>query len=216
MNITDEMLFRAAPEAAERWLSALPEREDCGHDFSLTFEAAMEPLLRRRRRRWKTLALLAAVLAALTGLLALGVSAGRPDDYRVYVAQEEGYVAYRAVPKEGGSTQDFHQLTPQWVPEGFVQTDADLRKSSGSLRYCRGEGPEFLYFTQQQGVEYTGTMMGSYHLENVRVNGEEAVFFSDLDSSSAYLLWTQGPNVLFVSSGGLEKTDLIRFAENLN
>ena len=54
MNITDEMLYAAAPEAAERWLDTLPGREDCGHDFSLTFEASMAPILRRRRkRRWK-------------------------------------------------------------------------------------------------------------------------------------------------------------------
>ena len=41
MNITDEMLYAAAPEAAERWLDTLPGREDCGHNFSLTFEASM-------------------------------------------------------------------------------------------------------------------------------------------------------------------------------
>ena len=29
MNITDEMLYAAAPEAAERWLDTLPKREDC-------------------------------------------------------------------------------------------------------------------------------------------------------------------------------------------
>ena len=54
MNITDEMLYAAAPEAAERWLDTLPGREDCGHNFSLTFEASMASLLRRRRkRRWR-------------------------------------------------------------------------------------------------------------------------------------------------------------------
>ena len=90
MNITDEMLYAAAPEAAERWLDTLPKREDCGHDFSLTFEASMSALLRRRRkRRWKTLTLLAAVIAAL-GALLVGVGAERKDDYRVYAAQEEG------------------------------------------------------------------------------------------------------------------------------
>ena len=51
MNFTDEALRAAAAEAAERWLDTLPKREDCGHDFSLTFQASMGPLLRRGRRR---------------------------------------------------------------------------------------------------------------------------------------------------------------------
>lgn len=103
MNITDEMLYAAAPEAAERWLDTLPKREDCGHDFSLTFDASMSALLRRRRkRRWKTLALLAAVIAALGALLASGAVAERPDNYRVYAAQEDGLVSYSARPKDTG------------------------------------------------------------------------------------------------------------------
>ena len=103
MNITDEMLYAAAPEAAERWLDTLPGREDCGHNFSLTFEASMASLLRRRRkRRWKTLALLAAVVGVLAALLASGAVAERPDNYRVYAAQEDGLVSYSARPKDTG------------------------------------------------------------------------------------------------------------------
>ena len=34
MMISEEALYAAAPEAAEKFLSALPDREDCVHDFS--------------------------------------------------------------------------------------------------------------------------------------------------------------------------------------
>ena len=67
MMISEEALYAAAPEAAEKFLSALPDREDCVHDFSPDFEARMATLLRRQRRRrhWRALLAAAAVLGAL-------------------------------------------------------------------------------------------------------------------------------------------------------
>ena len=47
MKLTEEMLYEAAPEAAERFLSALPNRAACAHEFSPAFERKMETLLRR-------------------------------------------------------------------------------------------------------------------------------------------------------------------------
>ena len=64
MTISEEALYAAATEAAEKFLSTLPDRADCVHDFSPDFEARMEPLLRRQRRRrpWRALLAVAAVL----------------------------------------------------------------------------------------------------------------------------------------------------------
>lgn len=215
MNITDELLYEAAPEAAERWLGALPGREDCGHEFSLTFQASMEPLL-RRRRRWKTLVLLAAAVAALGTLLAFGVSAGRPDDYRVYAAQEEGFAAYRAIPKEDGTRQAFRQMTPEWMPEGFVQTESGIRDSYGTLTCrCREDRDRYLYLQQWHAGEYASTLMGNFQLESVEVDGEEAVFFTSLDGSGDYLLWTQGADAFLLTGVGVEQEDMLRFAESL-
>jgi len=144
LNITDEMLYAAAPEAAERWLDTLPGREDCGHNFSLTFEASMSALLRRRRkRRWKTLTLLAAVIAAL-GALLVGVGAERKDDYRVYAAQEEGFVSYLVRPRIEQAEQDFHPLTPGWLPEGFTLESLSAEDGSCSSKFrSDAEGASF-------------------------------------------------------------------------
>ena len=76
MMISEEALYAAAPEAAEKFLSALPDREDCVHDFSPDFEARMATLLRRQRRRRHWRALLAA--AAVLGALAAGLSVRYP------------------------------------------------------------------------------------------------------------------------------------------
>ena len=51
MMIPEEDLYAAAPEAAEKFLSVLPDQAECVHDFSPDFETRMELLLHRQRRR---------------------------------------------------------------------------------------------------------------------------------------------------------------------
>lgn len=219
MNITDEMLSAAAPEAAERWLDTLPKREDCGHDFSLTFEASMAPLLRRgHRRRWRTLALLAAVIGALAALLASGAVAGRPDNYRVYAAQEDGLVSYSARPKDTGTDLPFRPLTPGWTPEGFVQ-DTNRTKAAGHavFSYYFREDPDHRYFQIEQwhGEEQNGLLAGNFTLEDVEVDGEEAILIYNPDTSLSRLLWTQGTDVFLLTAMGLERENLFGIAENM-
>lgn len=179
----------------------------------------MAPLLgRRRRRSWKTLALLAAVIAALAALLASGAVAGRPNDYRVYAAQEEGFIAYRALPKEDGADQPFHQLTPEWVPEGFALSDRETQSQDGQSRLiyrCQGQENQGFSLCQWHCQEHTNTLIGNYHLENVRMNGEDAIFFSRLDPPDLYLLWTQGADAFLLHGWGFPREDLFRIAESL-
>ncbi|MCI9577579.1 MAG: DUF4367 domain-containing protein [Oscillibacter sp.] len=219
MNITDEMLYAAAPEAAERWLDTLPKREDCGHGFSLTFEASMAPILRRRRkRRWKTLALLAAVIAALGALLASGAVAERPDSYRVYAAQEDGLVSYSARPKDTDVDLPFQPLIPGWTPEGFLlDKDRSTAQGHAVFFYYSQEDPEHRNFRVDQwhGQEQNGLFSGKFILEDVEVDGEDAVLIYCPDTSLSYLLWTQGNDVFLLSAKGLEREDLFRIAENM-
>lgn len=218
MNLTDDMLYEAAPEAARRWLDTLPNREDCGHDFSLTFQAAMEPLLRRRkRRRLRTLALLAAVVAALAVLLAFGAAADRPDDYRVYAAQEDGFVTYWARPKDRNISLPFRQLTLGWIPEGFVlDTDRDAYRNHPALFCtCRDDPDRFFYVQQWHNEEQTGLLQGSFILEDVQVDGENAVLIFSPETLMARLLWTKGTDVFLLNAHGVEREDLFRIAENM-
>ena len=217
MNITDEMLYQAAPEAAERWLSALPEREDCGHDFSLTFQAAMEPLLRRRRRRWRTLFLLAAVVAALGTLMAFSAVAERPDEYRVYAAQEEGFVTYVIRPKDDGTVTALYQLTPAWVPEdlvlNYIRTEDNYVRTSYQLPSEPRE--RWVSLEQRHSGEIYGVLSANCHLEDTKVNGEEAIYIYSSEEPFQYLLWTQGADGFFVTAKNLEREEVFRFAESL-
>ena len=215
MNITDEMLYAAAPEAAERWLNTLPGREDCGHDFSLTFEASMAALLRRRRRkRWKTLALLAAVIAALTALL-VGVGAERKDDYRVYAAQDDGFVTYVIRPREDPFSHGPHRMTPGWHPESYVvEESVDLDLGFRTRYVHSGNETKYITLYQRCAGDDAGTLLGDYEIEDVQVDGKDALLLSET-GGERLLLWSNGPNVYKLFSGSLEKEDLLHIANNL-
>lgn len=217
MNITDEMLYQAAPEAAKRWLAALPGREDCTHEFSLTFEAAMQPLLKKRGRRWKTLALLAAVAAALAALLAFGVSANRPGKYGVYVSQEDGFVSYLIRPREDGSAQELHQLTPAWLPEGLALTDSKIWDGYAAAEYrLHGDSwAQWLKLEQWHNGEANSMLAVKCTIERTKLDGEEAVYISSLEGPYNWLLWTRGNDAFLLSAAGLEREDIFRFAESL-
>lgn len=222
MNITDEMLSAAAPEAAKRWLGTLPGREDCGHDFSLTFEASMAALLRRRRRRrWKTLALLAAVIGALAALL-VGVGAERKDDYRVYAAQEDGFVSYLVRPRTDQTDQAFHPLSPGWLPEGYALESFSSEDGSCSSRFRGGAEGAFFHLDQWSGEERSAVLLGEYQIDRVDIGGEEAVWIAKPsgkeEGDTRLLLWTNGPYAFILSGGeaGLDIDTMIRIAENLN
>lgn len=221
MNITDEMLYAAAPEAAERWLDTLPGREDCGHEFSLTFEASMAPVLRRRRRRrWRTLALLAAVVGVLTALL-VSVGAERKDDYRVYAAQEEGFVSYLVRPRTEQTAQDFHSLSPSWLPEGYALESFSAESGScSSTFHSNAQGASF-YLRQWSGEERSMILMGEFQVEGIDLGNEDAIWIAEQpgeeENTTRLLLWTNGPYA-FILSGGeaeLDKDTMIRIAENL-
>nr|WP_325211201.1 DUF4367 domain-containing protein [uncultured Oscillibacter sp.] len=221
MNITDEMLYAAAPEAAERWLDTLPGREDCGHGFSLTFEASMAPILRRRRKRhWKTLALLAAVVAAL-GALLVGVGAERKDDYRVYAAQEDGFISYLVRPRMEQEAQDFHPLSPGWLPEGYALESFSAEGSSCSSSFRNTAEDASFYLVQWSGEERSAVLLGNFQIEQADVGGEDAIWIANQPEEewddTRLFLWTNGPYAFILSGGeaGLDLDTMIRIAENL-
>ena len=215
MNITDEMLYAAAPEAAERWLDTLPKREDCGHGFSLTFEASMAPILRRRKRRWKTLALLAAVIAALAALL-VGVGAERKDDYRVYAAQEEDFVSYVIRPRDDPFFQGPHRMRLGWLPEGYVFKEAVDIESGFRTSYVHSEdNAKYIVLYQRYAGDQARTLLGSYEIEDAQVDGKDAVLLSEADGECV-LLWSSGPNAYELFGGALEEDVLFCIANNLN
>lgn len=217
MKITDEMLYAAAPEAAERYLDTLPGRADCAHSFSPAFEERMRLLLPRRRRKpWKKLVLLAAVVALLS---TAAVYADQPEDYRVRATARNGMLVYSARPQEEVVPQPFHKITMGWVPEGYTlfgESAVDEETVYASTTY-RTEDYLFIGLRQWMGQEYSETLMGEYHWEEVAIHGNTGIFIDAAADSQRYtLIWAEGPYVLQLSAqDNLDRETFFKIAENL-
>lgn len=215
MNITDEMLYEAAPAAAERVLDTLPGREACTHAFSPDFEERMRFLLpqRKKRRLWKRVLLLAAVVA----MLGTAVYADQPENYRVWAASRDGVLVYSARPQEDVVSQRFHRITFGWLPEGYaLWSESELEEDAvySSTSY-RAEDYQYISLRQWMGQEYSETLMGEYQWEGVTVRGSEGILISNAEGSRT-LLWAEGPYVLQLKVGAaLDRETFMKIAENL-
>lgn len=177
MMISEEALYAAAPEAAEKFLSALPDREDCVHDFSPDFEARMATLLRRQRRR-RALAGPAGG-GRRAGALAAGLSVGAGDrtDCQIYWSQTDGELRY-VIRLEHTTTRPFQDAQLRCVPEGFILSAAAPVRSAGS-EVWRTEGGMDASFTlmQTQGEDLVGSKGTACQGSEVEVNGRLACWW---------------------------------------
>ena len=194
MIITEEMLYAAAPEAAERFLDTLPDREGCQVSFSAAFEGEMDRLLHRRRRRpWRGLLLAAAVLGALT--VGLSVGAGSQPDCQIYWSESDGVLQY-AVRMEQESTRPFALAELEAVPDGFAQV------RSISLR-------------QVSDQEYNGVFTGACTAREAEVGDRLGMLAQSADGSIMELLWTDGPYILTLHTTGLSQKEVLAIAQDI-
>ena len=200
MMISEEALYAAAPEAAEKFLSALPDREDCVHDFSPDFEARMATLLRRQRRRrhWRA------------------VGAGDRTDCQIYWSQTDGELRY-VIRLEHTTTRPFQDAQLRCVPEGFILVRSSTSEIRGerSLAYRRGEDASFTLM-QTQGEDLVGSKGTACQGSEVEVNGRLGLLVEEeTDSTEKDLLWTDGPYIFALHGKGLSAEELLEIARNV-
>ena len=189
MMISEEALYAAAPEAAEKFLSALPDREDCVHDFSPDFEARMATLLRRQRRR---------------------------RHWRIYWSQTDGELRY-VIRLEHATTRPFQDAQLRCVPEGFILVRGSTSEIRGerSLAYRRGADASFTLM-QTQGEDLVGSKGTACQGSEVEVNGRLGLLVEEeTDSTEKDLLWTDGPYIFALHGKGLSAEELLEIARNV-
>ena len=189
MMISEEALYAAAPEAAEKFLSALPDREDCVHDFSPDFEARMATLLRRQRRR---------------------------RHCQIYWSQTDGELRY-VIRLEHATTRPFQDAQLRCVPEGFILVRGSTSEIRGerSLAYRRGADASFTLM-QTQGEDLVGSKGTACQGSEVEVNGRLGLLVEEeTDSTEKDLLWTDGPYIFALHGKGLSAEELLEIARNV-
>ena len=212
MTITEEMLYAAAPEAAERFLATLPDREGCQVSFSAAFEGEMDRLLHRRRRRpWRGLLLAAAVLGALT--VGLSVGAGSQPDCQIYWSESDGVLQY-AVRMEQESTRPFALAELEAVPDGFAQV-RQVQEGETAQTVYRAEDGRSISLRQVCAQEYNGVFTGAYTAQEAEVGDRLGMLAQSADGSIMELLWTDGPYILTLHTTGLSQEEVLAIAQEI-
>lgn len=212
MTITEEMLYAAAPEAAERFLDTLPDREGCQVSFSAAFEGEMDRLLHRRRRRpWRGLLLAAAVLGALT--VGLSVGAGSQPDCQIYWSESDGVLQY-SVRMEQESTRPFALAELEAVPEGFAQV-RQVQEGETAQTVYRAEDGRSISLRQVCAQEYNGVFTGAYTAREAEVGDRLGMLAQSADGSIMELLWTDGPYILTLHTTGLSQEEVLAIAQDI-
>lgn len=212
MTITEEMLYAAAPEAAERFLDTLPDREGCQVSFSAAFEGEMDRLLHRRRRRpWRGLLVAAAVLGALT--VGLSVGAGSQPDCQIYWSESDGVLQY-AVRMEQESTRPFALAELEAVPDGFAQV-RQVQEGETAQTVYRAEDGRSISLRQVCAQEYNGVFTGAYTAQEAEVGDRLGMLAQSADGSIMELLWTDGPYILTLHTTGLSQEEVLAIAQEI-
>lgn len=212
MTITEEMLYAAAPEAAERFLDTLPDREGCQVSFSAAFEGEMDRLLHRRRRRpWRGLLVAAAVLGALT--VGLSVGAGSQPDCQIYWSESDGVLQY-SVRMEQESTRPFALAELEAVPEGFAQV-RQVQEGETAQTVYRAEDGRSISLRQVCAQEYNGVFTGACTAREAEVGDRLGMLAQSADGSIMELLWTDGPYILTLHTTGLSQEEVLAIAQDI-
>nr|WP_325246540.1 DUF4367 domain-containing protein [uncultured Oscillibacter sp.] len=211
MIITEEMLYAAAPEAAERFLDTLPDREGCQVSFSAAFEGEMDRLLHRRRRPWRGLLLAAAVLGALT--VGLSVGAGSQPDCQIYWSESDGVLQY-SVRMEQESTRPFALAELEAVPDGFAQV-RQVQEGETAQTVYRAEDGRSISLRQVCAQEYNGVFTGAYTAQEAEVGDRLGMLAQSADGSIMELLWTDGPYILTLHTTGLSQEEVLAIAQDI-
>lgn len=212
MTITEEMLYAAAPEAAERFLDTLPDREGCQVSFSAAFEGEMDRLLHRRRRRpWRGLLVAAAVLGALT--VGLSVGAGSQPDCQIYWSESDGVLQY-SVRMEQESTRPFALAELEAVPDGFAQV-RQVQEGETAQTVYRAEDGRSISLRQVCAQEYNGVFTGAYTAQEAEVGDRLGMLAQSADGSIMELLWTDGPYILTLHTTGLSQEEVLAIVQDI-
>lgn len=211
MTITDEMLYEAAPQAAERFLSALPDQSDCMHEFSPEFERRLTPLLQSKKtKKWKKLLLLAAII----GALASAAYANRAADYRIYYAEQEGSVSYTV--KADKSIQiSFRTPVFTYVPEDYALESESTFGEETYKAVFRGINGAWFSLTQCCEEIYSGIMLGDYQAESIEIGGVEGILIQESEKKTNLLIWSDGPYILRLSAGNIDQAEIIHIASHI-
>ena len=223
MKITDDMLYRHAPEARDAWLASLPDDSEIPeHQFSEEFNSEMERLItlshkqKKPKKKFQRIAsMFAAVLIGASSFVTIN-SATRVAFVGWIKELTSDYLVYRY---EEDPVPEAEPLVyrPTWIPEGYSELFVNEKTAKKVVAYSNEDG-DMIRFSYIQNPGETDWFISTENTvkESAIVNGHKADLFTSTHPDTAGgILWSDENNCAFMLTGFLEVDDLIKMAESI-
>lgn len=220
----DDLLKKAVCEEYRREIEALPSTEELEEMIVVSpeFHKKMENLFKKHKRKtWlcrlgKNIAVFL-IIAACSFLLLCILN----EDIRATCLQwvrtmtSNGMTDYSAVPsdKKIESTACF---TLEYIPEGYMLKNADMREIDGYAEYFKGERRLYFHYMTSQGsslsVDSENYTFSQIELEN----GIICDFYKGQASNNVdTLIWQNKGYTYMLSISGINEEEIIRIANGV-
>lgn len=218
MNITDEMLQRAAFEVSMDMINSLPEPEDCNYEFSPRFHRRMRKLLHTGKKYpvlRKVMAVALAIILVVSCWLGIDKKAQAIFLSWMQTQYENIFVYYFFGSK---TTSNFSDYILGWLPEGYVETS---RTQTGFITLCVYSGPDdgifFFRYMPMKDNTFTAIVTNGVEPESVNIDGMAGVFYKSGDNSQTNeLIWFDSDsNIAFELSSFFDKSVMIYMSQNV-
>ena len=226
MEITEQMLYKYAPEAAALWLDSLPADDLIPeHPFSRRFERKMRKVIREQRRSpvmrkivstAKQVAVVALIISMIGFSCLMTVEAYRKKFIEVITEVFYDLTHFNFSSAWSNGT-GFLEMEVSYLPDGMVEVRRDTyADTQNQIVYFEDQNGRQLRINQQlvtDGIDF-----------NIIVDTENAdvttIPLGDVDASlivkdgRAALLWENGPHIIYLA-GDLTSEELIGVANGL-
>lgn len=220
--INEEMLKKAADEAAQAITDSLPTPKECQHEFSASFQRRMQHIFRSTKHpiiykfsKYVACFVLAVILISST-LLALNTEV-RAAFFAWVREQYESFVEYRFIgeaPQENTVVE--YELT--WLPEGFSFQKEQNLDGGTYLTYTDDSGRRII-FSYLQGEDAASLFVASDYTEiqSIQIGNIQADFYQASEEGSAnVLVWlSEKDNLFFCIMTNLSEDTMIKLASGV-
>lgn len=219
---SEAALRQAAVSVRRSMLDSMPPPSQCTHEFSPAFQAKLERLiLRERRRRSARKAMKRVAMFFLAVLVSAGawltVDAGAREAFFSWVRDVyTGAHVYRFFGEPAVEELPAYRLS--WIPEGYEEAAVHDDDETFIAFYRCGDDVlhsfEFKYFFAQHD-RYIGMLTEETDHTSLEVNGMRADFYQawDPDAVSYLILVDEDAGIVFQIEGVLDHSTLLRMAE---
>lgn len=219
--ISDEMLEKAAAEAASIINNSLPNPNLCSHQFSNSFERKIKRLTRKANhpvlyRTLRNIACIALMLLIGFGSI-LTVSAEARELVFGWVKQQ--YESFYEYFFEGEpSSSETAKYSPGWLPDEYdLATTYEI--TGGEAYIYTNEQGTIIQFSYSSSLKETALFLETveYELHTVKVNDNLAeVYIASDDTETNAIIWIDSTqDILFYISAPLNQDELIKMAESI-